>query len=181
MTPPPLPPDVRARCDAIRREHGDAIRRFIQRRLRSDEVDDVEAEVWSGVVAAVASGAEPDNPRAFALAIARRRVVDVWRRRPPGEDRDVADLAENPALSAVTTPTGRIARREAAAALREAIASLGPAEREVLELRFVDGLKPAEIAEILGDSPNTVSKRVGRAVERLAEALRGHPALSGPR
>jgi DNA-directed RNA polymerase specialized sigma24 family protein len=38
-------------------------------------------------------------------------------------------------------------------------------------MRFVDDLKPKEIAEILNLSPNVVSVRLNRAIEKLREMV----------
>ena len=54
---------------------------------------------------------------------------------------------------------------------RRAIASLQPADRLILLLTLVDGLKPGEIADRLGLSPEVVRKRKSRALERAREVL----------
>jgi DNA-directed RNA polymerase specialized sigma24 family protein len=49
-------------------------------------------------------------------------------------------------------------------------------------LRYVVGLKPGEIAEVIGDaSPNTISQRVVRAARRMRDALRDQELLHSRR
>lgn len=68
-----------------------------------------------------------------------------------------------------------VLERERAEAVRAALLSLSAEDRELLDLRYVAGLKPAEIAEVLGDaSPNTISQRIVRAAKRMRDALREH-------
>ena len=54
---------------------------------------------------------------------------------------------------------------------RRAISRLQPADRLILLLTLVDGLKPAEIGERLGLSSEVVRKRKSRALERVREVL----------
>ena len=44
--------------------------------------------------------------------------------------------------------------------------------REVLIMRYIDGLTPADIAAILGESPNAISVRLHRGIKQL-HALMG--------
>jgi RNA polymerase sigma-70 factor (ECF subfamily) len=52
-------------------------------------------------------------------------------------------------------------------AIDQALAALPGGQREVLQLRFVDGYSIAEIAEALGVPPGTVKSRLHNAVNRL--------------
>lgn len=55
--------------------------------------------------------------------------------------------------------------------VRRAIARLRPADRLILLLTLVDGLKPSEIAERLALRPEVVRMRKSRALERAREVL----------
>lgn len=53
---------------------------------------------------------------------------------------------------------------------KEAIKLLNQVEeqyREVVIMRYIDGLKPKEIAEILGESQNVISVRINRGMKKL--------------
>jgi RNA polymerase sigma-70 factor (ECF subfamily) len=54
---------------------------------------------------------------------------------------------------------------------RRAIATLRPADRLILLLTLVDGLKPGEIGQRLGLSSEVVRKRKSRALERARQIL----------
>ena len=56
--------------------------------------------------------------------------------------------------------------------LDQAMASLSPRHREVLLLRFVDGMRLNEIAEALDIPPGTVKSRIHFAVRALKHKLR---------
>jgi RNA polymerase sigma-70 factor, ECF subfamily len=57
-------------------------------------------------------------------------------------------------------------------ALRAALATLGQERRDVLLLRFVDGLSMAEIADVMGIPVGTVKSRLHNALEALRQDKR---------
>ncbi len=56
--------------------------------------------------------------------------------------------------------------------LSEALQRLSAAEREVIELRFVEEWELAVIAEVTGRTPADVRRLIASALERLRENLR---------
>lgn len=60
----------------------------------------------------------------------------------------------------------------------DAVAALPPEDREVVVLRYFDGLAPREIATRLGMTPNAVSSRLSRARSKLRKEL-DDPSSSG--
>jgi RNA polymerase sigma-70 factor, ECF subfamily len=70
-------------------------------------------------------------------------------------------------LASGSTPSQTVSRQELALRVRQGIARLAEADREVLLLRHFEGLSNPEVAALLGLSPGAVSKRYGRAVLRL--------------
>jgi DNA-directed RNA polymerase specialized sigma24 family protein len=64
--------------------------------------------------------------------------------------------------------------------MARALSALGPADREVLLLTLVEGLKPGEIAVKTGLSPDVVRTRKSRALRRILELIEGqsqNPAI----
>lgn len=55
--------------------------------------------------------------------------------------------------------------------VQEALTKLDEIDREVLQLRAFEGLENDEVAQVLGLEPGTASKRYGRALLRLRQAL----------
>lgn len=62
-------------------------------------------------------------------------------------------------------------RRDAIAQLRTRIEALPDDQRQVLLLQLQHGLRPAEIAEVLGMAPGTVRMRLHRGLEALRKVL----------
>ena len=55
--------------------------------------------------------------------------------------------------------------------LHQALAQLSTKDREILSLRFFEGLNSEEVAEVLHCSPNNVYVRLHRALKRLQKQL----------
>lgn len=70
------------------------------------------------------------------------------------------------------SPSSDAARRESAAALRDAIAKLPEDERQVLLCRVVEDLSFADVARRLGLSERTAHRTFGRAICKLQLQLR---------
>ncbi|GIF13732.1 RNA polymerase sigma factor [Actinoplanes teichomyceticus] len=64
-------------------------------------------------------------------------------------------------------------------AVRDALARLGDLDREVLTLTVWEGLRPGEIAQVLGVRPATVRARLARARARLRELVGDDPRPPG--
>ena len=104
------------------------------------------------------------SPRSWLFAIARNAALDELRRRRRTGAllSDVAEDADDPDLEA------NLAERRVL--VREGLASLAPAEREVILLKFLGRLSNAELARVLGCSESNAGTRLHRAIERLREA-----------
>jgi RNA polymerase sigma-70 factor, ECF subfamily len=100
----------------------------------------------------------------FLFAIARRIAVDLWRRPSsrPFEPPPAEDVASGPdQLEGVLEGL----------AVRDALQSLSPAHRQVLELFYGQDRKQTEIAELLGLPLGTVKTRAYYALRALKLAL----------
>jgi RNA polymerase sigma-70 factor (ECF subfamily) len=83
-----------------------------------------------------------------------------------GEARPVDQLA-----SSGPTPIQEMIRHEDHGRLQELMDEVPPKDREVLRLRYVEGLRFAEIATALGLAEGTVKVRHFRALERIRKKL----------
>jgi len=96
----------------------------------------------------------------------------------PWGDRSSWDALE-PCSSEADDPLWCAVRREQAEGIRAALRRLSPRFREVIELRYLEGMTYAEIASELDLSPGTVKSRMSRAhqaLDRLGTSLRRHLA-----
>jgi RNA polymerase sigma-70 factor (ECF subfamily) len=105
------------------------------------------------------------SERAWLFGIARNAALDELRKRKRSAHLagDPHDAAEPPDWDA-----DHVLRR---AAVRAALASLEPRDRELIALKFHAGLENAEIADVLGLSVSNAGTRLHRALTKLREIL----------
>jgi RNA polymerase sigma-70 factor (ECF subfamily) len=96
-----------------------------------------------------------------------RRSLD---REVPLPERSSAILARH-LLADGSTPSQQVNRRELARRLRQAVAQLPEADRDLVVMRHFEGLSNQEVACLLGIDPAAASKRHGRAMLRLHRIL----------
>jgi RNA polymerase sigma-70 factor (ECF subfamily) len=158
---------------ALYRELYGPVARFVARRVpaRADAEDLVARTFHRFLEGLAAFDPARGSPLALAIAIARNQVTDHRRAR----------LAHQPEAAALTAPDdapdpeAQLARREALRAVAALLDGLPPATRELLELRFGDGLSHAEIAALTGGSVAAVRQRLSRALRALRQAARAGP------
>jgi RNA polymerase sigma-70 factor (ECF subfamily) len=143
-----------------RRLYGFGLRLLGEQGLAEELVQETWVRLWQS-----AGRFDPDRGtvRAFLFTIARRVAVDLHRRpssRRLGaevEDAGAVEAAADQVLLAVT--------------VRDAMESLSPAHREVLELVYDEDLKLADVAERLDVPLGTVKTRAHHALRGLRQAL----------
>ena len=106
--------------------------------------------------------------RGWLFGIARNAALDELRRR-----RRLAALVIDPEgvaddTAAVSDEEDLILRR---AAVREALQSLSPRDRELIALKFHAGLSNAELGSVLGVSESNAGTMLHRAVQKLRSAV----------
>jgi RNA polymerase sigma-70 factor (ECF subfamily) len=143
-----------------RRLYGFGLRLLGEPGLAEELVQETWVRLWQS---APRFDPQRGTVRAFLFTIARRVAADLWRRpssRSLGAEREDAasvEAAADDVLLAVT--------------VRDAMESLSPAHREVLELVYDEDLKLADIADRLGVPLGTVKTRAHHALRGLRRAL----------
>lgn len=150
------------------RPHEPSLRAYLQVRFPDlAEVDDVLQESYSRLVRARTAG-RIRHPKAFLFATARNAAIDFLRRersRPwsrAGEQMDTTLPDEAPTLAEQGEREYRLE------VLTEAVQALPERCRQVVMLRYLDGLAYKEIAAQLGISPETVKVHLAKGMRRCA-------------
>jgi RNA polymerase sigma-70 factor (ECF subfamily) len=108
------------------------------------------------------------------LLMAHRRHVQAGRR-AVGRDVPLPDrsslLLGRQLLAGGPSPSEELSRQELARRVRQAVAEMPAADRELLLLRNFEGLSSPEVAQILGTTPAAVRQRYGRTLLRLRKLL----------
>jgi RNA polymerase sigma-70 factor, ECF subfamily len=162
--------------ELLAREYASIVTSYVGRRVPPDRRDDLIQDVWLAAREALPRYRRDCAPAIWLRVIARNKVIDAWRDRPElvslhSTMASAPEVAKLAGARMPSTPTGKLARAEDAAALGAALVQLDADDRELLALRFLEDLSPAEIAVIVDARPNAVSQRIVRAVRRLRELM----------
>jgi RNA polymerase sigma-70 factor (ECF subfamily) len=130
------------------------------------------ARMWQAVVAE-----KPiDNPKAYLYVVARHLIIDWYRKhKSVSLERIVARTEDEDGTPPLEVPDAEAMRQmevdaDASRAL-DALREIEPQYREVIFLRFFEGMQPHEIADIMGVNSNIVSIRITRGLEALRRAM----------
>ena len=147
--------------------HKDAANRLARQLVRGPDADDLVSEAFAKVLSVLQNGGGPDVAfRAYLLTAVRRLHVDKMRAAAKVQTSDDMEVFD----PGVPFHDTAVASFESGAAAR-AFASLPERWQLVLWHLEVEGNKPADIAPLLGMSPNSVSALAYRAREGLRQAF----------
>ena len=145
-------------------------RRFLPlaRRLAGDNdlAEDILQESWVRVLEHVCEYRGGSPACSWVRAIVHNCALDLGRERRQDGEEPGSDL-DDPSLD----PAARAEQRQLLLLLREMVAALPAAYRDVCELRYGRDLSTAETARRLGISPSNVATRLDRAVGMLRSRL----------
>jgi RNA polymerase sigma-70 factor (ECF subfamily) len=147
-----------------------ALRITTETGLAEDVVQDSFLGVWRNAARyAEAKG----SVRGWLLAIVRHRAIDAMRRQRTGVA--LGDDVDDAMPAALTLPDiwPEVAGRLDAEQVRRALTSLPPAQREVIEMAYFDGLTQREIADRTRAPLGTVKSRMRLGLVSMRQHLVG--------
>lgn len=151
--------------DQLYREVGPRLLLFFQKRHADRHAaEDLLHETFSAVLRRPDGLRHAVSPQAYLFGIARNLSADALRR--------IRLVEVLPQELSGEVPVSVDPRLEA---MRDAIAKLEPAFREVVELRLQSELSYEEIAAVLDVPVGTVRSRLHHAVKHLRQALERKP------
>ncbi|RME73696.1 MAG: sigma-70 family RNA polymerase sigma factor [Chloroflexi bacterium] len=109
-----------------------------------------------------------DSPKGWIMGIARNVVVDHYRRRARMPETTLDDRL---ASSAEADPRQKVLQNERLEQLRQAIARLTDEQRDVILMRFMEGVDIKGVAQAIQKTPGAVKGLQYRALRALAEIL----------
>ena len=147
--------------------HSDALFRFSffklsDREKAKDIVQDTFVRFWEYI----AADGQVENVKAFLYRIANNAIIDNYRKKKEISLDILEDEGFDPADA--DSHHGMIRSLDSKRAL-ELVNRLNPKEREVILLRYVEGLSVKEISEVLEERENTVSVKIHRALKGLQD------------
>ena len=180
----PLDADGAKSYEELYVEHATAARRLALSLVPSDVADDIVAEAFARVLAAIRAGGGPSSTFRGYLLTSVRNLANDWlrtrRRLTVVADMDVGDMdvqAGHPAAAQGRVTPGmssaaetQVAARDEARLVARAFGGLPARWRAVLWQLEVEGKAPAAVAPMFGMSANGVSALAMRAREGLRQA-----------
>ncbi|MBO0712526.1 MAG: RNA polymerase subunit sigma-70, partial [Acetobacteraceae bacterium] len=162
---------ARAAADALARRSYGKLVAFLAARTRDvSAAEDALADAFAAALGHWPARGVPTNPEAWLLAVARRRQIDMTRRRRTraeavGHVRFIADELTAAAASTSEIPDQRLALMFACAH-----PAIDPPVRAPLILQTVLGLDAATIAASFLLPPSAMSQRLVRAKAKIRDA-----------
>ncbi len=149
-------------------EHYDEVHAFCARRVGRSDADDVAAEVFSVAWRRI-DEVDAASARAWLFGVARKVVLNQWR--STSRRSRLLDKARGTAVRRPDQPDTVVVRRAEDDEVLAVLATLRPADQEILRLAAWEELSGPEIAVALGISTAAVQQRLHRAKKRLAWRL----------
>jgi RNA polymerase sigma-70 factor (ECF subfamily) len=177
LAPDPDLADVRA-AQADRRAFDRLYRRYVERvysyafyRLADHhDAEDVTERTFLAALAAIDDFTEQGASfRAWLFRIAHNAIANAHRSRRRRPTAPISAAENHPASGA--DPAGVVARADDGRAIRAALARIPDDRRQVIILRFVDGLSAREIGAVLDRSEGASRVLLHRALRDLAREL----------
>ncbi len=160
--------DVEVQFLACYDAHADAIFRQCyfktsDREVAADLTQDAFTKTWDYL----SQGNEVTNLKSFLFTVANNCIKDWYKKhraipQSSFEHDPFATFADEAQNSEIVA--------EAALVLR-VLEELEEHDRDVVVMRYVEGLSPREIAEIFGERENTISVRITRALKKIRQKI----------
>ena len=159
----------RVRLAAIYDEYCQPIYRYVYRQVGDVETArDLTAEVFHRLLRAAQGGSSPDrHPKAWLYRTAHNIVVDYYRRQQHRCHLPLDDELINADDDLVATAE----RHLSAAQVRAALQHLTPDQRQVIVLKFLEGLSNQEVAAVLDKPVGAVKSLQHRGLAALQRQL----------
>lgn len=112
------------------------------------------------------------NVEALAVRVAKNCCVSMYRRQSGKTDTVDIDQQVKSHLESITSPQGLLEAEDTRRMLSEAMALLKPRERQLFELRQMDGLSTNEVASQTGIPKSSVTAMVSAARKKVLTELK---------
>jgi RNA polymerase sigma-70 factor (ECF subfamily) len=155
---------------ALHQRFYESVARYIQFKVGDPRVvEDLTGEVFVRVLQGLKRGqAWQDSPQGWIMGIARHVVADHYRQK--GRVAEV-ELSDQFPATLNTNPAHQVALNERRRLLTQAIQRLSAEQRDVILLRFMEGIDIQGVAKAINKTPGAVKALQYRALRALAEIM----------
>ncbi|OGZ79580.1 MAG: hypothetical protein A2528_01875 [Candidatus Staskawiczbacteria bacterium RIFOXYD2_FULL_37_9] len=152
--------------DAYEKYADDIYRHCYFRVYNKELAEDITQETFIKTWKYIIEGKEIQNIRAFLYRVAVNLIIDNSRKK-----KELAGDERLNNIRAGEDTEDNIFNRFDANRIVKLLDKLAENQKQVMVMRYIDELKPSEIADILGESPNAVSVRINQATKKLREII----------
>ena len=157
--------------------YAESIYRYLYRYVGdAAQAEDLTSEVFLKLLQVLNTPRAPgDHLQGWLYRVAHNQAMDWFRRQKKNVSASLEDRPDgHPELVAVDdSPLISLERRQSQQQLREAIRQLTTDQQRVILLRFGEGLKCRQVAELMGKSEGAIKILQHRAIKRLHKLLHG--------
>lgn len=151
----------------------DRVYSFLFYRCGSENLaEELVAETYLAASSKYADGRGEEVTCSWLLTVARRRLIDYWRR-SSSRERGLALLMSGPRADG-TVAELELVGQERQESVNLALASLSQRYRAALVLRYLEDFSVSEVAEALGLSYKATESTLSRARVAFAKAYEAH-------
>lgn len=152
--------------------------RLSNREKALDIVQDAYLKTWDYVV----GGGEVRDYKSFLYRSLNNLIIDEYRRRKSSSldellEDDTGELEMKLSEGSVREKEEAMDDDKLMEMIRARIPELPLSYRTAVTMRYIDGLSPKEIAELIGESENVVSVRIHRGVLKLRALCATHTSV----
>jgi RNA polymerase sigma factor (sigma-70 family) len=162
---------VREPFERVVEQHGRTVLRVCRVLLGVDDAEDAWSETFLAALRAYPDLPATANTEAWLVTIAHRKAIDVLRARKR-QPTPVGELAE------VATPVSVSGAHDDG--LWNAVRTLPEKQRQAVAYHYVAGLPYAEIAEIVGGSPDAARRAAADGIKALRKYYPGATRKGAP-
>lgn len=155
------------------RQHAPALLTHLRVNMQSrEDAEDLLLDVFVAALEYASLRAlSLEKQRLWLWRVTRNKLVDYYRKCSLRQHLPLDHASETTYQDGELVPEWAALRHEEQRSLRAAIEDLPPLQKEVLLLRFVDGLRSPEIARVLGKRDTTVRVMLSRTLNLLRKTF----------
>ncbi|OHA23385.1 MAG: hypothetical protein A3G52_04885 [Candidatus Taylorbacteria bacterium RIFCSPLOWO2_12_FULL_43_20] len=143
-------------------------RRFWYKLSDKERAQDLLQETFTKAWQYIVEGKKVRNLKSFLYAIANHMIIDEYRK---SRSVSLDELTESGFDKALEGGHQSILDDVELNKIVITIEKLPQKYKEIIKMRYIDGLELVEISEIIGESENVVSVRINRGTKKLQKML----------
>lgn len=129
---------------------------------------DIMQESFTRTWEQLTDGVEIKNLKAFVYRVANNLIIDTYRKKKESSLDALQEDGFDPGTDDHENILSMIAEKE----LVELLDSLNDKYRQVIIMRYIDGLPPREIAAVIGETENVISVRLHRGLHQVRDLIK---------